>query len=117
MATPASTREVRLYRTPEGRVPYREWIEGIRDFTTQARIERQIDRMRQGNLGDHKPVEDGVFELRLFGGPGYRIYFAEEGPHLVLLLGVVANIPRRKILNEPKATGMPTSRKKHDTLY
>jgi putative addiction module killer protein len=87
MATPASTREVRLYRTPEGRVPYREWIEGIRDFTTQARIERQIDRMRQGNLGDHKPVGDGVFELRLVWGPGYRVYFAEEGPHLVLLLG------------------------------
>ena len=53
---------------------------------TRARIERRIERMEQGHYGDYKAVGKGVYELRFFFGAGYRVYFAEDGDTVVLLL-------------------------------
>ncbi len=58
----------------------------IRDWTAQSRIGLAIRRMREGNLGDVKPVGSGVFEARIHYGPGYRIYFTRRGAELVVLL-------------------------------
>ena len=80
------TREIEVYRDLNGRAPYIEWFESIRDLKTRTRIQDRIDRIESGNLGDYKPVGDGVFELRFRSGPGYRIYFGQVGNTIVLLL-------------------------------
>ena len=72
--------------TGEGRKPFWEWLESIKDKKTGIRIGRYIDRIEAGNFGDHKGVGEGVLEMRLFFGAGYRIYFAEDGDTVVVLL-------------------------------
>ena len=54
---------------------------------TRARVQTRIDRIELDNLGDHKSVGKGVFELRIHSGPGYRVYFGRDGGALVILLG------------------------------
>ena len=61
-------------------------LRSLRDPKTQTRIEARIERLESGNLGDYRSVGDGVFELRLQFGPGYRIYFGEVDNTIVLLL-------------------------------
>ncbi len=82
----AQPRELQIYRTPNGRALFIQWLESIRDLKTQTRIQARLDRLETGNLGDCKSVGEGVFELRLQFGPGYRIYFGEVGQTIVLLL-------------------------------
>ena len=65
---------------------FRTWLRGLRDERAKARIVSRIDRLRLGNLGDVKPVGEGVSELRIFYGPGYRVYFIRRGDALVVLL-------------------------------
>ena len=65
---------------------FRAWLRGLRDERAKARIVSRIDRLRLGNLGDVKPVGEGVSELRIFYGPGYRVYFIRRGDALVVLL-------------------------------
>jgi putative addiction module killer protein len=76
---------VREYLTLQGRNPYREWLVTL-DTTPRARIQARVLRFELGNLGDHKPLEDGVWEARVDFGPGYRIYFGKDGPLVVILL-------------------------------
>jgi len=79
-------REIRVYESASGAAPFDLWLESIRDIRNRARIEVRLDRLEQGNFGDCKPVGDGVLELRMDFGPGYRVYLAEDGPIVVLLL-------------------------------
>jgi|SRR5690606_11995654 len=62
------------------------WLSGLRDRRAKARIEARIRRLSLGNPGDVQPVGDGISELRIHYGPGYRVYFTHRGPWLVLLL-------------------------------
>jgi putative addiction module killer protein len=62
------------------------WFDRLRDRQAQGKIEARIIRMRDGHLGDHRYLQDGLYEVRIFGGPGYRIYFAFEGRTIILLL-------------------------------
>ena len=80
------TRELEIYRAPNGQAPYTEWFESIRDLKTRTQIQARIDRIKSGNLGDYKSAGDGVFELRFRSGPGYRIYFGQVDNTIVLLL-------------------------------
>ncbi len=79
-------RELQFYRTSNGRVPFTEWFESIRDQKTLTRIRNRLTRVEVGNFGDCRSVGGGVFELRLHFGPGYRIYFGEVNNTIVLLL-------------------------------
>ena len=65
---------------------FQSWLDGLRDIRAQVSIARRIARMAEGNLGDVKPVGDGVSELRVDLGPGYRVYFVQCGGHLVVVL-------------------------------
>ena len=65
---------------------FMEWRAGLRDIVASKRIGARIDRLSFGNFGDVKPVGEGVSELRLDFGPGYRIYFVQRGDVLVILL-------------------------------
>lgn len=65
---------------------YSRWFRNLRDRQAQARINVRIRRLSLGNLGDVKPVGEGVSELRIHYGPGYRVYFTQRGETLVILL-------------------------------
>ncbi len=78
--------EVRQYRTSDGREPFGEWLSRLRDGQARARIVARVDRMQSGLRGDWKAVGKGVYELRVDCGPGYRVYCAQDGNTLVLLL-------------------------------
>jgi putative addiction module killer protein len=79
-------RELVAFRTQDGRVPFEEWLDELTDKKAAARILARLARVRQGNLGDCKSVGDGVSELRVDYGPGYRVYFGQKGRTLVVLL-------------------------------
>ena len=65
---------------------YAEWIDNLRDLQGRARILVRVERLAAGNPGDVKPVGSGVAELRIHFGPGYRVYFTQRGPDIVILL-------------------------------
>ena len=77
---------VRHYLSADGRDVIVEWIKRLRDPFAKVQVARRINRIEAGNFGDHKPCRDGVWELRIDHGPGYRVYYARAGSVLVLLL-------------------------------
>lgn len=78
--------EIRHYLTPEQRDVYLEWHRKLRDLKARIAIDRRIYRIELGNFGDHRFCRDGVWELRIDVGPGYRVYYALAGKQVVLLL-------------------------------
>lgn len=82
----AQPRELQRYITPDGKIPFSEWFDSLRDFNAKARIIKRLDRVGSGNLGDYRSVGEGVYELRIDYGPGYRVYFGQVGSTIVLLL-------------------------------
>jgi putative addiction module killer protein len=81
----AETFEIREY-TEAGRSPFAEWFDDL-DAVTAARVDRYLRRLEAGNFGAAKSLRDGVFELRLDFGPGYRVYYGREGKTVIILLG------------------------------
>jgi len=79
--------EIRHYLTASGRDPYQEWVDKLKDLMGRVAIQRRVDRIAAGHLGEHKFLQDGVWELKIDLGPGYRVYYAQESTTLVLLLG------------------------------
>jgi putative addiction module killer protein len=77
--------QIGVYVTAKGRSPFKDWVLGLRDALGQAAAYHRLDRLAQGNAGDFKRV-GAIYELRLFQGPGYRIYYGQDGPRLVVLL-------------------------------
>jgi putative addiction module killer protein len=65
---------------------FAEWLDGLRDLRGRARVQARIERLAMGNPGDVRPVGEGVSELRIDHGPGYRVYFAKRGQELIILL-------------------------------
>lgn len=82
----ATPREVVAFRAQDGRAPFEEWLDDLNDKKAVARVLARLARVRQGNLGDCKSVGEGVSELRVDYGPGYRVYFGQQGRTLVVLL-------------------------------
>ena len=74
------------YITEDGKDPFQDWLDALRDSRAKITILRRIDRAVQGNLGDHKACREGVFEMRVDVGPGYRVYYFQHGQTLVVLL-------------------------------
>lgn len=62
------------------------WLDGLKDLRARARVQVRIERLIGGNPGDVEPVGEGVSELRIHYGPGYRVYFKKQGDELVILL-------------------------------
>ena len=82
----SSNKVLEIYQDNNGKTQFINWLESIKDITIKARIKNRIRRMELGNLGDYKAIGDSVFELRLYFGSGYRVYFAEVNNIIVLLL-------------------------------
>jgi putative addiction module killer protein len=82
----AKSQTVRVYETRDGTRPFDSWLRKIRDSQARQRVRTRINRLRLGNFGDHRSVGDGVCELRIDYGPGYRIYYGRDGAEIVILL-------------------------------
>jgi putative addiction module killer protein len=65
---------------------YRDWINSLRDIAGRARIQVRVDRLVHGNPGKHRALTEGVCELKIDFGPGYRVYYTERGGDLIVLL-------------------------------
>lgn len=79
-------KELRSYITPNGKEPFEDWLLGLKDKITRARIRRRLDRLSEGHYGDVSSVGESVYELRFKFGPGYRIYFGEKEQTIIILL-------------------------------
>lgn len=78
--------EVLHYQTPDGRIPVREWLDTVLNPVAYAAIKLRQDRLARGLFGDCSPVGEGVWELRIDTGAGYRVYYARSGKQVVLFL-------------------------------
>lgn len=79
-------RRIKVLTLASGNCPFEDWFTSLKDSPTRLRIAARIARIQGGNLGDCKNVGEGVSELRMDFGPGYRLYFAQVGPAIVVLL-------------------------------
>ena len=74
------------YITESGKIPFKDWLEGLKDINARAKVRISLDRIRLGNFGHAKSVGNGVYELKIDYGPGYRVYYASAGKTIILLL-------------------------------
>lgn len=74
------------YLTEQGISPFSKWLNSLKDIQAKAKIRIRLDRLSLGNLGDCKSVGNGVYELRIDYGPGYRVYFGQDGDVIIILL-------------------------------
>lgn len=65
---------------------FAKWLDNLRDIQAKARVLVRIERLASGNAGDVKPVGEGILEMRINYGPGYRVYFIQRGSELIILL-------------------------------
>jgi putative addiction module killer protein len=98
----AVPRKVETYVTRDGRDVFQEWLNGLTDQWAKVLIDKTIAKVRLGNLGRHKSVGEGVEKIVLDYGPGYRIYFGEHGPTLVILLCGSTKKRQEKAIKEAK---------------
>ncbi|AFZ43846.1 addiction module killer protein [Halothece sp. PCC 7418] len=82
----AQEKTILTYVRANGSIPFNEWLNSLKDRKTRAIIRARINRVRLGNLGDCKSVGEGVTELRIRFGAGYRVYFGQEGDTIIILL-------------------------------
>ncbi|KKZ15798.1 addiction module killer protein [Serratia marcescens] len=77
-----------FYQDQSGKQPFKEWLDKLqqKDRIAAAKIDTRIDRAETGNFGDHKFEREGVWELRIDYGPGYRVYYSMEDGQIILLL-------------------------------
>ncbi len=77
-------------------VIFQKWFRDLRDLRARAQIIRRIERAQVGNLGDVEPVGNGVSEMRIHYGPGYRVYFLQRGQDIIFLLSGGDNTSQRR---------------------
>ena len=94
--------KAKIYRDEQGNEPFTEWLESVGDRATQARIRGRLRRIELGSLGDHRSVGEGLFELRLHFGPGYRVYFGQIGDEVILLLAGGAKKTQQRDIKKAK---------------
>ncbi len=82
----ATPKEIGIYETLDGKSPFIEWLNSLKDINAKAKIIKRIERIKLGNLGDYKSVGKGICELRIDHGAGYRIYFGQVGNTIVIIL-------------------------------
>ena len=78
--------EIRHYLTISGRDLYQAWLDDLKDMRARVAVQRRVDRLAAGNYGDHKFCRDGIWELRIDVGAGYRVYYARTGRTILLIV-------------------------------
>jgi len=104
------------YMDETGHSPYAEWLGSLRDKRAKAKIIMQVDRMELGLFGDTQPIGDGLSELRIHYGPGYRVYYGKEKQHVYLVLCGGDKSTQSKDIKRVKAYWQDHKRRnQHDT--
>jgi putative addiction module killer protein len=94
---------IAYYLTETGEKPFKEWLESLKDIMARQKVRIRLDRVRLGNLGKNRSVGEGVYELKIDYGPGYRVYYAiEKKTHVLLLLGGVKSSQGKDIARAMK---------------
>ncbi len=78
--------DIEIYKTGTGKRPFEIWIKGLKEIHTRAKILTRLNRLKLGNFGDCKSLQEGICELRIHYGPGIRIYYGKIGNKVILLL-------------------------------
>ena len=86
MTKEVQPKQIIIYANQDGYEPFAEWMDNLRDRQGKRRILQRLRRLEQGNYGDVAPIGDGLSELRMFFGPGYRVYFGEDAENIVVIL-------------------------------
>lgn len=86
MTLPREKIRIELFRKSNGAVPFEQWFRSRRSHIAQQTVEARINRIRLGNFGNCRQVGDGVFELKIDFGPGYRVYFCNLSGNRILIL-------------------------------
>ncbi|MEH1934644.1 MAG: type II toxin-antitoxin system RelE/ParE family toxin [Nostoc sp.] len=86
MAKEAQPKQIIIYANQDGYEPFEEWMDNLSDQQGKRRILQRLRRLEQGNYGDVAPIGDGLSELRMFFGSGYRVYFGEDAENIVVVL-------------------------------
>lgn len=82
----ATPKIVEIYVTSDGKRPFIDWLNSLKDVVVKAKLLKRVERIQAGNLGDYKSVGKGVCELKIDYGAGYRIYFGQIGNSIVIIL-------------------------------
>lgn len=77
---------IEIFKTENGRLPFKQWLNDLSDMKARVAIELRIDRLQLGNFGQNRSLGGGLHELKIDVGPGYRVYFAKVGLQVILLL-------------------------------
>src|SRR5438445_11301387 len=101
----ATARELEIYVTEEGRAPFTEWLDSLRDIRGRGKIGTRLDRVRLGNFGDGSRVGEGVGELRVDFGVGYRVYYGTARRKVALCLCAGWNTPGPNGVLQANGTG------------
>jgi putative addiction module killer protein len=107
-------KELLEYITSDGKCPFEDWIKALKDVKARALIRVRLNRIILGNLGDCKSVGDGVSELRIDFGPGYRIYFGQDGHTLIILLCAGSKRNQKKDIDQAKRYWSDYLRRKNE---
>lgn len=83
----ARPRILRNYIDANGKAPYERWFKTIKHLPAGKKVAIRLERAEDGNLGDHRSVGEGVWEMRIDFGEGYRVYYGEDDDQLILLTG------------------------------
>lgn len=78
--------KLKIYTDTQGNAPFEKWLHGLKDIQARAKIRARLARVEAGNFGDCKALREGVQELKLDYGPGYRVLLSRQGDEVVLLL-------------------------------
>jgi len=103
--------QVRYYLAPAGGRPFDAWFADL-ESAARAKVTRAILRLEQGNFSNVKSVGDGVFEYKINFGPGYRVYFGQDGPTLVILLTGGTKKRQQRDIEEARAYWLDYKRNK-----
>ncbi len=79
-------KQVEVYETQDGKQPFTEWLDSLKDKRTASIVIKRLERVKLGNLGDTRSVGKGVFELKINYGAGYRVYFGQIANTVIILL-------------------------------
>ena len=82
----AKKKTILTYAKADGSAPFNDWLESLKDIKARAIVRTRINRIRLGNLGNCKSVGEGVSELKIKFGAGYRVYFGQKGDEIIILL-------------------------------